>query len=220
MRNAERISLFSVYPLFLIMMLLYPLIAMTGNLALTLFGRSASRKKKKNPFATREELKIIIKNEKNLKGRYETTIFHRILDFAEGKIKEHMTPSSRIFSASRKSSVRELVLLIQRSGHSRIPIYEGEKSNIIGVVDAKDLLDTDDPAAFILSKTQKVLVVKKEERIQNLLKDFQKERCHLAIVKDKSGKLTGLITIEDVLEEIVGEIIDEFDKPMEPRVSL
>ncbi len=219
LRSAERISLFSIYPLYLIMILLYPLIALTGNLTLILFGRSKSHKRKKNPFATREEIEIIIKSEKNLKGHYETTIFNRILGFTEGRVKEHMTPLPRIFSASKKSSVRELVLLIRRSGYSRIPIFEGEKSNIIGVVDAKDLLETKDSAEPIGSKIRKVLAVREEEKIQNLLKDFQKERCHLAIVKNKIGKLTGLITIEDVLEEIVGEILDEFDKPMEPSIS-
>jgi CBS domain containing-hemolysin-like protein len=201
------------------MIILYPLIAFTGNLALMLFGRSEHRKGRKNPFVTREELKIIIKSEKILKGRYETAILNRILGFAEGRIKDHMTPSPRIVSAPRKSSVRELVLLIKESGYSRIPIYEGHKSNIIGVVHAKELLETTDPAEPIGALVRKVLVAKEEEKIQNLLKDFQKERCHLAVVKDKIGKLTGLITIEDILEEIVGEILDEFDKPLEARLS-
>lgn len=174
LRNAERISLFSIYLLFLVMILLYPLIAMTGNLALMLFGKSESRSRKKNPFATREELKIIMESEKHLKGSYETTIFNRILGFAEGGIKEHMTPSSRIFSASRRSSLRDLVLLVKRSGHSRIPIYEEEKGNIIGVFDAKDLLVTQNPAESISSKIQKVLVVKEEEKTQNLLDEFDK----------------------------------------------
>lgn len=219
MRNAERISLFSIYPLYLTMILLYPLIALTGNLAMMLFGMKKSHKGSKNPFVTREELKIILTSEKNLKGRHETAFLNRILSFAEGRIKEHMTSSPKIVSASRRSTVKELVHIITKSGYSRIPVYEGGRSDIVGVVDAKDLLDLTDPAESIESKIRKVLVVKEEEKIQNLLKDFQKERCHLAIVKNKLGKLSGIITIEDVLEEIVGEILDEFDKPTESSVS-
>lgn len=215
MRNAERISLFSIYPLYLTMITFYPLIILAGSLATMLFGRARLHKRRKNPFVTREELKIIIKSEKNLKGRYEKTFLNRILSFAEGTVKEHMTPSFKIVSTPRKSMVREVVQTITRSGYSRIPIYEGERGNIIGIVDAKDLLESINPTELIESKIRKVLVVKEEEKIQNLLKDFQRERCHLSLVKNKLGKLTGIITIEDVLEEIVGQILDEFDKPME-----
>ncbi|MEW5806119.1 MAG: hemolysin family protein [Acidobacteriota bacterium] len=218
--NAEGIALISIYPLSAILVLLFPLVSLTGTFAMLFFGKDRILEKRKNPFVTREELKILLQSEKNLKERYETTFVNRIIDFAAAAVKDHMTPAFRIVSVPRDSKIIEVVCTIRESGFTRIPVYERERGNIIGLVDARDLLESKEDDETIESKIGKVLVIAEDERIQDLLKDFQKEGCHFAVVRNQQGEVTGIITIEDILEEIVGEIFDEFDKPPEKHSSL
>jgi magnesium and cobalt transporter len=118
-------------------------------------------------------------------------------------------------SAEAKVSAAELIQLITDEGYTRIPIYQDSPDNIIGILHAKDLLPfclnaSTMPAASELAKP--AFFVLDTRKIVNLLKDFQSQKGHLAVVTDEFGSVRGLVTLEDVLEEIVGEIRDEYDK--------
>ena len=211
--NAEAIALFSIYPLSWIMLALFPLISISSAFATMILGKEKAKKRMKNPFVTKEELQIILTSEKSLQERYETALLKKILDFATASVRNHMTPLSKIISISKDFKIVDAIKTITESGFTRIPVFDGEKENIIGIIDARDLLETGKPDELIEAKIRKVLTVRENEKIQNLLREFQTEGYHLALVQNAEKKAIGIITVEDILEEIVGDIIDEFDKP-------
>ncbi len=215
--NAEAVALMAIYPLTLIMILLFPIISLSGSVAALVLGKKKRGEGSKNPFVTKEELKIILASEKILQEYHETVIVQRILDFTSARVKEHMTPLSKIVSMPSDSRSVDIVKAMTESGFSRIPIFTGRRENIIGIVDARDLLEKEDAAAAIGPKIKKVPSVRETEKIQSLMRSLQKEGCHLALVENAHKQIIGIITIEDILEEIVGEILDEFDAPLKTQ---
>ncbi|MFA7383390.1 MAG: hemolysin family protein [Desulfurivibrionaceae bacterium] len=153
--------------------------------------------------------------EHGLITREEGEMITSILEFRDTLVREIMTPRSDMISAEAKVSAAELIQLITDEGYTRIPIYRDSPDNIIGILHAKDLLPfclsaSTMPAASELVKP--AFFVLDTRKIVNLLKDFQSQKGHLAVVTDEFGSVRGLVTLEDVLEEIVGEIHDEYDK--------
>lgn len=141
-------------------------------------------------------------------------MLHSILDFRDTVVKEVMVPRIDIVKAEKSATVEELMDLIASQGHSRIPIYDGTIDNIIGVVYAKDILlhlregTKQEPVGALIRKPY---FIPESKKIYSLLKEFQKNMVHIAIVVDEYGGTAGIVTMEDVLEEIVGEIQDEYD---------
>ncbi|MFH1021347.1 MAG: hemolysin family protein [Pseudomonadota bacterium] len=153
--------------------------------------------------------------EQGLITREEGEMISSILEFRDTLVREIMTPRSDMVSAEATVSAAELIQLITDEGYTRIPIYQDSPDNIIGILHAKDLLPfclkaATMPAASELAKP--AFFVLDTRKIVNLLKDFQSQKGHLAVVTDEFGSVRGLVTLEDVLEEIVGEIRDEYDK--------
>jgi CBS domain containing-hemolysin-like protein len=125
-----------------------------------------------------------------------------------------MTPRPDMRMAPAETTVDRMAVLMEEHKHSRIPIYEGGEDNVIGVVNSRTLLralkdgrDSDPVKSYV----HKAYFVPESKMVDDLLHDFQKKRTHLAIVIDEYGCTAGLVTIEDLLEEIVGEIWDEYD---------
>lgn len=153
--------------------------------------------------------------EQGLISREEGEMISSILEFRDTLVREIMTPRSDMVSAEAKVSATELIQLITDEGYTRIPIYQDSPDNIIGILHAKDLLPFCLSAATMPAASELVkpaFFVLDTRKIVNLLKDFQSQKGHLAIVTDEFGSVRGLVTLEDVLEEIVGEIRDEYDK--------
>jgi magnesium and cobalt transporter len=133
----------------------------------------------------------------------------RMADMSAGDV---MVPVSRIDLLNIDSTMDELMHQVIRTAHSRFPVYEGEKDNILGVLMAKDLLKLQRaPELNIRALLRPPVFVPETKGLNDLLREFRGNRNHLAIVIDEFGRMAGLLTIEDVLEEIVGEIEDEFD---------
>jgi magnesium and cobalt transporter len=125
-----------------------------------------------------------------------------------------MIPRTEISSAPFDSTLGEVISLIKRFGHTRIPIHNDNIDEIIGILHAKDLLKLwgEDPSSKIPADIlRKPYYVPKGRKINELLRDLQNKKTHLAIVTDEYGGTAGIITVEDILEEIVGEILDEHD---------
>ena len=133
----------------------------------------------------------------------------RMADMSAGDV---MVAAPRMDLVNIDAPFDELLHLIIDTAHSRFPVYEGEKENIIGILLAKDLLKLQrTPALNVRALVRPAVFVPETKGLNDLLRDFRGNRQHLAVVIDEFGRVAGLITIEDVLEQIVGEIEDEFD---------
>lgn len=147
---------------------------------------------------------------------HEERLINSIFDFRETMASEIMTPSAEMICAEQGAQVIDLIRLINEEGYTRIPIYQDNQDNIIGVLHAKDLLRVcangpaavSDLKAFLKPPT----LIRESKPITELLREFQARKTHMAVVVDEFGGVRGLITLEDVIEEIVGEIDDEHDQ--------
>lgn len=134
-----------------------------------------------------------------------------------------MIPRTDIDCAEENSSITEVAEIIISSGHSRIPIYRDNKDQIIGIIHAKDLLPIliNKKKRFIKSDIKtSIFFVPETKNVKDMLLEFQSKKQHLAIAIDEYGGTSGLITLEDILEEIVGEIEDEYDSPKEEEIQI
>lgn len=134
----------------------------------------------------------------------------RMADMSAGDV---MVPATRMDLLSIDSDYDDLLGVVIEAGHSRFPVYEDRRENVIGILMAKDLLKLQRaPELNLRTLLRPAVFVPESKRLNELLREFRSNRNHLAIVIDEFGNTAGLITIEDVLEEIVGEIEDEFDE--------
>lgn len=153
--------------------------------------------------------------EQGLITHQEGQMISSIFEFRDTLIHEIMTPRPEMVCADVKIGIPEVLKLITREGFTRIPVYSESQDNIIGILNAKDLLvcvDAPETCPDIKKLIKPPYFVPETMRIVDLLKAFQAKKNHMAIVTDEFGGVRGLITLEDVLEEIVGEIDDEYDK--------
>lgn len=153
----------------------------------------------------------------------EGSMLLSVLTLDELQVQDIMTPRTDIACAPEENSIRQVAELIVATGHSRIPIFSGNRDNIIGIVHAKDLLEhmlnpaeQDLPAARIMRNP---FFVPETKNVLDLLQEFRTLKVHLAVILDEYGGTTGLVTIEDVIEQIVGDIEDEHDAPREEEIS-
>ena len=136
----------------------------------------------------------------------------RLFDFAHTTVKEAMIPLVEVEAVEDSAAVKEVVSLIRAKGYSRIPVYKERIDNIIGVINSFDLLDTALSEGPLTTFMRPVPYVPEVKPVDDLLIEMQKQRNHISIVVDEYGGAVGIITIEDILEEIVGEIQDEYDR--------
>jgi len=151
---------------------------------------------------------------KGLISDEESDMVHGVLDLKETKAHSIMIPRTEISSASINSTLGEIIKLISDCGHTRIPIYKNSIDEISGILNAKDLLKLwgKDAKSKISSEILgKPYFIPKNQKISELFKDLREKKTHLAIVTDEYGGTAGIITVEDIIEEIVGEIMDEHD---------
>lgn len=166
---------------------------------------------------TNEEIKTVVdlgKKEGILK-EHERMMIHSIFEFGDTIVSQIMVKKEEMDCVTMGSSVRDVLNLIKSKGHSRIPIYKDSFDNIIGIINTKDIL------AYLKNGIEKGIpcdLIKKpyfvsdSMKVNELFREFQKKRIQMAIVRDRNGTIIGLVTLEDLLEEIVGEIHDEYEK--------
>jgi putative hemolysin len=224
-RHSERFALIAVHPVAWLQTLLAPVVAaltFLSNLVLRPFGGTASFTA---PVTTEEEIKILVDagEQQGVLNPDEAEMVHSILDFGNTVARKVMTPRIDLTAYEVNAPMPGLITLISKSGHSRIPVYEGDLDNIVGIVHAKDLLDlpanVSRDAVPIRSVMRAPYFVPETKKVDELLREFRRSRQQLAIVRDEYGVTAGLVTIEDLLEEIVGDIQDEYDRD-EPMVQV
>lgn len=147
-------------------------------------------------------------------GTDSRVMLERVIRMADMSAGEVMVAAPRMDLVNIDAPFEEILHQVITTAHSRFPVYQGERENIIGILMAKDLLKLQrSPTLNIRALVRPAVFVPESKGLNDLLREFRANRNHLAIVIDEFGRVAGLVTIEDVLEEIVGEIEDEFDIP-------
>jgi putative hemolysin len=215
LRYSERIALIVSAP-FLMMFRasrwLVEFLAASTRVVLRLFG---VRDTGPRTFVSEEEIKHLVKEgrQQGVLDQTEMEIIHSVFEFNDMPVRKVMVPRPKVFALDADTPPSEVGGLIVESGFSRIPAYEGSLDNLAGVVYVKDALR-------LLEKRQPVVIrkilhpvhlVPETKKVGELLKELQKRRTHLAMVVDEHGSVSGLVTLEDLIEQIVGEIQDEYD---------
>ncbi|KPU80937.1 hemolysin [Nitrosopumilus sp. PRT-SC01] len=170
------------------------------------------------PPITEEDIKGVIDQglAENAIEKDEMKLVHRALKFDDIAIRSVMTPRIKMFTLNSKMLLFEALPQINQSGHSRIPIYGDTKEDIVGFIHARDILkelEKDNKMISLEQIARKPVFASQEKMVSSLLKEMQGRRIHMAIVIDEHNGVEGLVTLEDLVEEIVGEIEDETDQP-------
>jgi magnesium and cobalt transporter len=165
------------------------------------------------PDSTAELIETLAEAEDNkIIGAESRLMLEGVIRMADMTAGDVMVPATRMDLINIQASMDELLHSVIDTAHSRFPVFDGERENIIGILMAKDLLKLQRaPELNIRALLRPAVFVPETKGLNDLLRDFRGNRNHLAIVIDEFGRVAGLITIEDVLEQIVGEIEDEFD---------
>jgi putative hemolysin len=184
--------------------------ALVGRLlALTGHARISTRQ-----FVSREELKLLLQLEPEEADVTvsEAEMIDKIFDLGETAVREVMVPLVDVAALFETATPADAIRLIQERGFSRIPVYTDRVFNIVGVVTAMDLLRRGVEAPDLRSLMRPATYVPETKRIDDLLREMQKSRVQLAVVVDEYGGAVGIVTVEDIVEEVVGEIRDEHDR--------
>jgi magnesium and cobalt transporter len=165
---------------------------------------------------SREEIQDLLQHSESAFNPEEQDMLAGVLEVAETQVREVMVPRSQMVVIERDQSLSEMLDIIVESGHSRFPVIGEDRDEVLGVLLAKDLLnhfkDLSEDELQIDKYVRSLSVIPESKRLNALLKEFRDSHNHMAIVVDEYGGVSGLLTIEDVLEEIVGEIDDEHDQ--------
>ena len=189
-----------------------------SNLVVKIFGGEAM---KETPFVTTEDIVSVIDagKEEGMIDYQESLIVKRTLEMGETDVKEIMTPRVDVVAIEENFSLKQLTELVDEEGYSRIPVYREEIDNIVGVCYTKDVvgfIENNDIDSLATVKVRELmrepLYVPETMKVTTLLKIFKEKKVHIAIVVDEFGGTAGIVTLEDILEEILGEIMDEYDK--------
>jgi CBS domain containing-hemolysin-like protein len=169
------------------------------------------------PFLSREEVRLLlaVSEKEGQIEEEEREMISSIFEFGSTIAREVVTPKPDMVCIEVSEGIKNAVKTMIESGHSRIPVYEGTMDNILGVIYAKELLkavDTGTENITIRDFLRPVLTIPESKKVDDLLHQMQAARMHIAITVDEYGTTTGLITLEDLMEEIIGEFHDEFEK--------
>jgi gliding motility-associated protein GldE len=216
-KNVIAAAKISAIPMFWIAVILFPIAETITEFIKSLSSRLNFDKSKTAilPEDISELTDIVIEH-----GKIEDEehgLINSLVSFRSVTVGEIMTPRVDMISIEEKNDFRELLKLITETAHSRIPLFKNDLDEIIGIIYAKDILkflkETDSAKDLQLNTfARKAYFVPKSKLIDELLQEFQTKRMHIAIVVDEYGGTAGMITMEDIIEEVVGEIRDEFDK--------
>lgn len=177
----------------------------------------------KGPFVTEEEIRhmVDVAEEEQEIEEDERELIHSVFEFGDTLVREVMVPRPDMIVLPSGTSFDDALRTIVEAGYSRIPLFEGDTDNIVGVLYAKDLLKRvheNGKSTKVSSLGRAPTFIPEQKKVSELLREMQTQRVHMAIVVDEYGGTAGLVTIEDLIEEIVGEIVDEYDKE-EPLVE-
>jgi len=218
--NSQKISLKSAYCLKIASYILFPFevfLSWVSNFIIRLI--TGKKYVALNAFFTKKDLKLIfdVGEKEGVLEKREKSMIERILNLNDIFVKNVMIPKKYMIAVEENTCLEEAVKLMNKEGLSRIPVYKNNINNIIGFIYAKDFLVGDlekklSRSVNLLSLIHPPYLVSENKRVTTLLKEFQRKKIHIAVVINKDKIISGVVTIEDLLEEIFGEIEDEFDR--------
>ncbi len=215
-KNAQMVSQRVSTPIRGFQLLFSPLVSLFS--AITTVVSKTLGVEKRRIFITEDEIKTLVEvgQEHGELEEDEKEMITSIFEFGETAIREVMVPRIDMVVIEQETPMEEVVTIIREKGHSRIPVYKERVDNIIGILYAKDILSylAHKQSEHMSKLVREAHFVPESKKIDEMLREFQAEKVHMAIVVDEYGGTAGLVTLEDVLEEIVGEIQDEFDKEL------
>lgn len=215
-QHSEQLALALARPLALISVVVMPIVRLMVWLSNGISRLFGAQSRSEMPFVTQEEIKTLVDagEEEGVIQEEEKEMIYSIFELGDTLAREVMVPRIDVMALDVSTPLLEALDAIMEAGHSRIPVYRETIDNIEGVLYAKDLLPylregrTDIPLKSIL---RDAYFIPETKRASDLLPDLQQRRVHMAVVVDEYGGIAGIVTIEDLLEEIVGEIQDEYD---------
>ncbi|MEG1256840.1 hemolysin family protein [Clostridium sp.] len=213
-QNSEKISLAVAKPILIIEKIFKPVVILaikTSNFFIKLFGGKIHGNK---PFITEDELKTIVdvSEEEGILKFEEKEMIHNVFQFGDLYVKDVMVQRVDITALDIDDSLDWVLSVAKEEGFSRLPVYLDTIDNIVGILNVKDILFIEDTSTFTLKDYMREITYTYEFRkATELFKDMNKQRQHMVIVLDEYGGTVGIVTIEDLIEEIVGDISDEYD---------
>ena len=217
----EKVLLSSVYPVLALRYALWPLMVAMESLDTPVRRLLGSPAEEDEQIETAKQEIMQAASEGQAEGAVnaeEVEMIQSVIGFGDTEAAEIMTPRTDVFALPENTSWAEACKRVTEAGHTRVPVYEVDLDNIIGVLYAKDLLrfTGDQKPSGLRGLMRKPFFIPESKPLNELLAEFRSRKVHLAIVLDEYGGTAGLVTIEDVLEEIVGEIADEYDPTATP----
>jgi len=174
--------------------------------------------------SSEKEIQFLIEhiNEKGLMETEKTEMLQNIFDLGKTPVKEVMVPATDIVSIDVKSAIKDALKVFSKHQFTRFPVYEEKTENIIGILHLKDvfILAPQDKEKILKQLVRPISFVPESVKVNQLLKKLQEQHQHMAMVINEYGSITGLVTLEDILEEIVGEISDEYETKQEKIIQL
>ncbi len=212
-KHADRIALILAWPMRWLIGLMHPIVRLftgTSEWIIRLLGGS---RLPRSPLLTEEELKVMIEmgREAGVVAEHELRMLHRIFEFDDTLVKDVMVPREQIAAVEITQPAEAVLDILIEDGHSRIPVYRGTIDQVEGVIYAHDLLAVwRHGSLFVVQDlVRPAYFIAETKRVAELLSDFQRLKLHIAIVQNPQGRTAGLITLEDLLEEIVGELDED-----------
>lgn len=216
--NAERFTLATINQIYFFTRLLKPFIVIFRGIAygiMRIFGEDLSKEEPLSVSDEQIETLIDASEESGLIDAEDGEMIRRILGFDEMTAEQVMVSRTDVQAIEVQTSPVKAREIVAADGHSRFPVYDRVPDNVVGALYAKDLLaQVDNPRPTLHELLRPVYYTPTTKPINVLLREFQKEQVHMAVVIDEYGGMAGIVTLEDIMEEIVGEIEDEYDRPI------
>lgn len=217
LQTPDRIALWVARPLNVFAKITRPLIVVmngTGNLLIRLCGYFASEESLVHSV---EELALLVEDteEAGILDPEQAEVVKNVFRLQDTEVRECMVPREKVAGLELSSPPEKVLEAVRQGAHTRMPVYDGELDNIVGIVNTKDLFYLFSLRGVVVLEDAlyQALFLKPDESVANALRLFRKAKRHMALVRDDEGKIHGVITLEDVLEQIVGDIEDEHDRP-------
>jgi len=214
LEHATTLALATAYPLDAAYRILFPFVWLVNRGAGALVRLFGVRPTSDLDAMSEEELKLLVaaSTRKGILQESERVLLGRALDFADTMVRQVMVPRTEIVASADDQTLRELRDLSRDHPFTRFPVYHGDLDHVVGVVHIKDLVPAQDLSRAVSEVMRRPLVFPETMRLDQALAEFRRQRMQLAIVVDEFGGTSGLVTLEDVLEQLVGEVQDEFDR--------
>lgn len=222
LQKSEKTALFIIAPLTFFAAVFRPFIWIlneTGGLVLAIFGFTAPTGR--GLVHSEEEIRMILYQsaESGAIAQKEAEMVNRVFRLGDIPVKQIIVPRTEIVAFNVATFLKEIVKRVEREPHSRFPVYEHSIDTIIGFVHIKDIYKTvlkqkEDKRLMETKLLREIISLPETKRIDEVLLDMRRKRIHIAVVHDEYGGTAGIVTLEDILESLVGEIQDEFDQPL------